>query len=82
MYVTPEAWGIGAGRALMQAARDALLDLEFRDAVLWVLEANGRARRFYERAGWRPDGVTRTDDYGGVELPAVRYVQSLNRDEA
>lgn len=23
---------------------------------LWVLEANARARRFYERHGWRPDG--------------------------
>ncbi|WP_311209099.1 MULTISPECIES: GNAT family N-acetyltransferase [unclassified Aeromicrobium] len=23
---------------------------------LWVLEANTRARRFYERHGWRPDG--------------------------
>src|SRR6266498_2246427 len=26
--------------------------------TLWVLEGNTRARRFYERAGWRPDGTS------------------------
>jgi hypothetical protein len=28
-------------------------------ARLWVLEENHRARRFYERRGWREDGSTR-----------------------
>ena len=30
---------------------------------LWVLEENVRARRFYERHGWRPDGRTGTSEY-------------------
>lgn len=30
---------------------------------LWVLEANTRARRFYERHGWRADGRTGTSEY-------------------
>jgi GNAT superfamily N-acetyltransferase len=77
MYVLPEVWGRGAGGRLMAASEGALLDLGHRDAVLWVLEENARARRFYEHWGWRADGERSTDDYGGVSLPALRYVRAL-----
>jgi GNAT superfamily N-acetyltransferase len=30
---------------------------------LWVLEENTRARRFYERHGWRPDGRTQPCEF-------------------
>jgi RimJ/RimL family protein N-acetyltransferase len=30
---------------------------------LWVLEENARARRFYERHGWRENGRTRAVPY-------------------
>lgn len=30
---------------------------------LWTLEENHRARRFYERHGWRPNGETRVVPY-------------------
>jgi GNAT superfamily N-acetyltransferase len=30
---------------------------------LWVLEQNTRARRFYERHGWRPDGRTQPCEF-------------------
>ncbi|TMD25492.1 MAG: GNAT family N-acetyltransferase, partial [Chloroflexi bacterium] len=42
-------------------------------AILWVFAANDRARRFYERAGWRLDGGTRTWEASGAALPVVRY---------
>jgi hypothetical protein len=42
--------------------------------VLWVLEANGRARRFYEREGWTLEGGTRTTPLGPSE---VRYRRTL-----
>lgn len=29
------------------------------EARLWTLEENHRARRFYEKRGWRPNGETR-----------------------
>jgi RimJ/RimL family protein N-acetyltransferase len=41
--------------------------------VLWVLPANARARRFYERAGWTCDGTERTVDALGLTVPEVRY---------
>lgn len=46
-------------------------------ATLWVLETNERARRFYEIAGWLPDGATKTEMRGSVELREVRYHASL-----
>jgi ribosomal protein S18 acetylase RimI-like enzyme len=58
LYVTPDAGGRGLGRALLAYALDAMPG---RDVVLWVFEANTRARRLYERAGFRPDGARLTD---------------------
>ncbi|HET9514964.1 MAG TPA: GNAT family N-acetyltransferase, partial [Gemmatimonadales bacterium] len=77
VYVLPEHWGRGVGKALMAAAADALRELGVREATLWVLRENQRARHFYESLGWQPDGRTRIDDYGGVELEAVCYRRTI-----
>jgi GNAT superfamily N-acetyltransferase len=77
IYVTPERWGSGAGRALMAAALDALRGAGFSEAVLWVLEDNPRARRFYERAGWVTDGAVKEDEFLGTRVGEVRYRVSL-----
>jgi ribosomal protein S18 acetylase RimI-like enzyme len=72
IYVLPEAWGSGAGPALMAAAKE-LLRASYSDATLYVLEDNPRARRFYEREGWTVDGVTKADEFLGIAVPEVRY---------
>ena len=69
IHVDPAEVGTGVGRALM---RDAMTALGSR-AVLWVIEENERARRFYERAGWVPDGGRRDDAIGGQTVHHVRY---------
>jgi ribosomal protein S18 acetylase RimI-like enzyme len=71
--VDPAHWGTGAGRVLLEAAQEELARLGFAETVLWVLPANARARRFYERAGWASDGTERTLDVLGVTVPEVRY---------
>ena len=73
IYVLPKAWGSGAGTALMEEAVGALRDGYGGEAVLWVLEDNPRARRFYEREGWSLDGGRKTDTFLGVEVSEVRY---------
>ena len=73
IYAAPEAWGTGAGRELMRAGLDELRSRGHRDAILWVLEDNPRARRFYEREGWTLDGAAKRDEFLGVEVPEVRY---------
>jgi GNAT superfamily N-acetyltransferase len=77
IYVLPESWGSGAGPALMATAVGALRAEGFRDAILWVLEDNPRARRFYEREGWSRDGGSREGEHLGVRTAEVRYRLAL-----
>jgi ribosomal protein S18 acetylase RimI-like enzyme len=79
IYALPEAWGKGVGHALMQACLAALRERDYADAILWVLEDNPRARRFYEIAGWILDGGRTTWPQMGVEAPVVRYRKRLTR---
>ena len=72
IYVEPDAWSTGAGRALMASA-EATLAVAYDAALLWVLEDNPRARGFYERAGWAADGVHKAEERFGVRAPEVRY---------
>jgi GNAT superfamily N-acetyltransferase len=73
IYLDPEAVGAGLGRALFARAIDEVRSQGFRAATLWALATNGQARRFYEAAGWRPDGETKTEDLRGFPLVEVRY---------
>lgn len=76
LYVTPAWWSAGAGRALMERVLTSLRAESYRRAVLWVLADNARARRFYERAGFAPDGASNTlAGLGGVL--EVRYCREL-----
>lgn len=72
IYVLPEAWGSAAGPGLMRAALDAMRGRGAAGAILWVLDDNPRARRFYEREGWYPDGSAESE-YLGLSVPLVRY---------
>jgi ribosomal protein S18 acetylase RimI-like enzyme len=77
IYVLPERWGSGIGRALIEAGEARLRELGHCQAVLWVLEDNPRARRFYERAGWKADGTRRPIEVFGVSVPEIRYAKQL-----
>jgi GNAT superfamily N-acetyltransferase len=59
LYTRPDAWGRGVGSRLHDEALDVLRDLGSSRCSLWVLEANDRARSFYERRGWRLNRDTR-----------------------
>jgi GNAT superfamily N-acetyltransferase len=63
LYVRPAAWGTGVAARLHDRAVAALREAGVERARLWVLDANGRARRFYERRGWRLDGSTRVVEF-------------------
>ena len=72
LYVAEAAAGTGVGPALLGTAVADLGDRGFRHATLWVLDSNARARRFYEREGWRPDGATKSENFRGHVLSEVR----------
>jgi GNAT superfamily N-acetyltransferase len=77
IYLDPGYWGRGIGKNLMEKAVEELKALGFKQATLWVLETNERARRFYEVLGWRADGATKKEEAGPVTLKEVRYRTSL-----
>ena len=64
----------------MQEAERLLRSRGYRDIVLWVLEGNTMARRFYEAMGFTLDGVFKTVELG-TPLKAVRYKKRLEPDE-
>ena len=77
IYVHPDCWNIGMGRALIHEARRQLTDRGFTEAVLWLLVGNARAERFYQTDGWQPDGERRLEEVHGITVDEVRYVRSL-----
>jgi ribosomal protein S18 acetylase RimI-like enzyme len=76
IYVDPDSWSAGVGRALIEHAEERLAD-DYDEATLWVLDDNPRARRFYERAGWTPDGASKLEERLGVAALEVRYYKRL-----
>ena len=76
IYVIPSSWGTGAGRALMERAEASLRESGFPKALLWVLEGNERAERFYRAAGWERDGE-KEDDFQGATVIELRYRKAL-----
>ncbi len=77
IYFDPEHWGSGGGRALIVEAESVMTSLGFSSAMLWVLEGNDRARRFYDAAGWAPDGGRQLERIIATELYEVRYAKIL-----
>lgn len=76
LYARPDVIGTGVGRALL----DEVLRRAPHPAVrLWVLEGNARARRFYERAGFHPDGGVLVDETDGFPVPELRYRRAARR---
>nr|WP_245993426.1 GNAT family N-acetyltransferase [Xylanimonas allomyrinae] len=67
LYVLADHHGTGAGQALLDAV------VPPGPAQLWVAEKNPRARRFYERNGFLPDGERFFDERLGIaEVRLVR----------
>jgi len=80
LYLAPDRAGKGVGRSLFAHAVAGLQRRAYTQATLWVLENNLRARRFYEAAGWTPDGARKTEEMPGAQLHEVRYHIILQRD--
>lgn len=67
VYVRAAHWGSGLGHRLLHAA------IGSDDAFLWVFRDNVRARGFYTRQGFVPDGVEKHDDvFDAAEIRMVR----------
>ena len=77
LYVHPGWWSTGTGRALMDRVLAEVRAEGYPRIVLWVLAENARARRFYERCGFRLSGATHVL-HGLGSVPEVCYDQDLS----
>ncbi|MGC4105064.1 MAG: GNAT family N-acetyltransferase [Thermomicrobiales bacterium] len=77
MYVDVEDKGRGTGRRLLSAGEDRIRAMGFARGVLWMLADNAPARGFYERIGWRVDGVATGIQYGDRLVPEIRLAKML-----
>jgi ribosomal protein S18 acetylase RimI-like enzyme len=80
IYVAPSAWSTGAGSALLNKAVETLTDLPAAPDLitLWVLKDNRRARSFYERNNFQPDGSSQQVERGQVTVVEIRYRRILH----
>lgn len=70
IHSLPESWGTGLGHAMLETALEQIGE---GAVFLWAFRENKRARRFYEKHGFRFDGSERVSEFdGAVE---VRYVR-------
>jgi len=76
LYVLPEYWRKGSGRALFDAAKEQLRASGYETLFLWALVENVRARRFYEKMGMTVIS-SRTIIIGGKQLNETGYIQTL-----
>lgn len=77
LNLEPVHWGKGIGRALLHEVTSALAAMMFREAVLWVVPENARARALYESEGWTEDGGVQTEDVLGATVTEIRYRRQL-----
>jgi GNAT superfamily N-acetyltransferase len=76
IYLHPNYWGAGYGKQIMDFAIIRLKELGYTNVVLWVLEENIRARRFYEKYEFVYD-ETKKEIVIGKSHFEVRYLKSL-----
>ena len=78
IYVHPEKWGKGIGRTLLSRSLSEVRKRDFNQLTLWVLEANQRARSFYESFGFMQDGAIKDDEqWRDFAVREVRYRLNL-----
>ena len=75
IYLLPEYIGKGIASQLINACIEELEFLGYTEILLWVLEDNLRARRFYEKHGFICTEDYMDDNIGGKSLREVMYIR-------
>ena len=80
IYLHPQHWSSGVGRALWMAANERLSQLGFSSTSLWVIIGNERAMRFYAKAGFEVEsGSDKNLQIGDSLLREIRLVRTSDR---
>ena len=77
IYLLPEYIGKGYGKKLFEVTLNELIKLGYKNIFLWVLEANTRARRFYEKQNFKLSDKSNYINIGGKNLKEVAYMYCM-----
>jgi GNAT superfamily N-acetyltransferase len=72
IYLLPDIWRQGVGRALLKEAAIALKAQKHKSLCLWVMDKNDRANAFYKALGGQRIGRKQVE-VGGKMLPEAAY---------
>jgi len=73
LYVHPRAWRQGHGTALLRAAVGRLRDVGAEGILLWAVEDNLDAHRFYESRGWHIEPGHRRPLWGVPDVHEIQF---------
>ncbi|CEG58721.1 GNAT family N-acetyltransferase [Legionella fallonii] len=79
IYIHPEYWRKGFGAQLCRIAISELESQGYKKVVLWVLEGNIQARKFYEALGFEATSSTKLEEFyeSGALLTDILYQKIL-----
>ena len=79
LFVRPDLWGSGLAARLHDAALAEIRARKYERARLFTPAGHARARRFYERHGWRASGRALGEGLGTPPMEMVEYVREVAR---
>jgi len=75
LYVDPQKMSKGLGHQLFEHAQSLMEEADFAGMLLWTIEGNERARRFYESHEMCTDGARHNQlEWLGPNVFEIRYV--------
>lgn len=74
VYVHPDNWQQDIGSRLLRAFSEQISARNWSQFIVWVLEENHSARKFYEKNGGLIQPQQRISLYGGEEFNEVSYL--------
>ena len=77
IYLHPDVWYQGFGKKLCEQAFAELTLMGFSEVILWVLEENEQARKFYQRMGFKETGHTKQEHDYDVMFTLLRNKKEL-----
>lgn len=76
IYLLPQYWNKGIGSILINWGLEELRKRGYKKVTLWVLEENLKARRFYEKVGFKQEDLVKEICIGKT-LRECRYIINI-----
>lgn len=77
IYLHPDFWHQGFGKKLCTAAFIELKKMHFDEVIVWSLEGNKQARRFYESMGFVNSGIVKDETLKACKFSEVIHDKTV-----